>query len=359
VIARSRQGTALLVVGLLLLGALVAVLVGVTRASATPSPQPLLPLSRGQLLVSAGRPPQWLPVSGRPLTVTLFSRPSRARPSHSLNAYLALQPVTRSCAGSAARDRVRPLHEIASLYSPLNLLSRGHSPFAPRGGAPSGVYVAGVRDLILPQRGAVRVCVWLGRTARASHLGLRQDMPLLNGLFAASVSALPSAARGGGGAYTASVFSASSPVRLSATTSACGRTLRDGPTTVPGGAPGSDAISFGAASCATDTSRFAFSTTGGRPLGTLSFSLAQAEASPPQVAAGGSGCELDPVTVTRLATATAYVQAVGCSVGRLLVQPFQRGIPRGAVVEAQVDGGLAEIAPRGTAVDLVLNGRPG
>lgn len=355
---RSRKGTALLVGGLLLFGALAGGLASVTSASATPSPQPLLPLARGHLLVSLGRPPQWLPVSGHPLTVTLFSGRPRSRATRGMNAYLALQPVNRGCAGSAARDHRRPLREIAGLYSPLNLVSRRRSLFAPRGGAARDVYAGEVRDVIVRQRRAVRVCVWLGATTGRSRLALRQDVPLLNGLFAASISALPSAARGGGGAYTASVFSASSAIRFSAVTSACGHTLRDGPIRVGPGTPGSDSISFGPGSCNPDATQFRFSGPGGRSLGSVPFTIAQAEASPPAVATLGRGCELDPVAVTRLASATAYVQAVGCTVGRELLQPFQRGLPRGAVVEAQVDGGLADIAPRGTAVDLVLNGRP-
>ena len=78
---------------------------------------------------------------------------------------------------------------------------------------------------------------------------------------------------------------------------------------------------------------------------------------PPVVQHAGA-CELDPVTGTPLADAEQYVQADGCAVADVLVAPTQSGIPRGSVIDAQVDGGIAEVAPAGGAVDLVIAGRP-
>lgn len=316
---------------------------------------PLIPLARGHLQVSLGDPPQWLPVSGRPLDLTLFSGRPSGRDSGALNAYLALQRPTRSCAPSAKRGHYT--REIKSFYAGANQLAREQSPFAPSGGAAAGDYAATLSGIVVGQRGTTRVCVWLARVASQRGLAAVQDVPLLNGVFAASVSALPTAfGAARPSAYTLNAVQVARGFGYTAVTSSCGRQYTDARRSAADGELATESISFGSSACAGDGTQFTFTTPSGRTFGALGYTVSQAQTAPPQVASLGA-CELDGLTVSSPTSASEYVQAVGCEVGRLLVSPYQRGVPRGAVLEAQVDGGVAALAPRGTAVDLVLNGR--
>jgi hypothetical protein len=339
------------------LAAFVVVLAGAAGpavAQPLPAYQTLLPLARGHLLVSIGTPPQWLPERGVSTSLTLFSGVPAGRGAARDTAYLALQNAGRRCARTPARDRVT-LMTIPSYYASANLISSEKgSPFA---GAPSGDYAVTLPSIVVQQRGSTRVCVWLAPRPKARGLVLSQRIRLLNGLFAASVSAVPSASTGIGGAYTLDAIDVGRVFSYAATTLQCGVHYADASGTVADGQLATESIAIETNPCAGDGSTFAFTLAGGRPLATLAYAEAQAVAAPPQATSIG-GCELDPVAITPLASAIAYVQAVGCSVRRLLVAPYNAGLPRGAVIEAQVDGGLAEVAPRGTAIDLELNGRP-
>ena len=137
-------------------------------------------------------------------------------------------------------------------------------------------------------------------------------------------------------------------------TASCASTRSDRSRAVAADALVSDSISFLGAACPNDQSTFTFAA-GATSIGSLTYSEAEATASPPYVASLG-GCELDPITGTALASAERYITADGCVDGRVLTAPFQAGIERGAVLEAQVDGGIAEAAPQGTAIDFVING---
>lgn len=336
-----------------LLALVVACLAAVPAGASAIATHSLLPLGRGHLQVLLGDLSEWRPVSGQPLSLTVFSGRPRAHDAAALNAYVALRSTARSCTASAAAAHARPLHPLGHLYSRSHLVNRG-SVFAPNGGT-RGVYAVSQPRVLVRTSRMVRVCVWLARTPRQRGLALTQDVPLLNGLFAASVSALPSAAAGAGQAYTLDAVDVARSFRFTVTSTRCGTAAGDGTTTVGDGTLGTETVSFSGA-CPSDGSLFSFSTPFGRSLGSISYGVAQALAAPPQVAALG-GCELNPLAVVPLGTALQYVAAVGCTVRRVLVAPFQRGLPRGAVLEAQIDGGTAEAAPRGTAVDLVVNGR--
>jgi hypothetical protein len=329
-------------------------LVPALPAAAAPRTQPLLPLARGQVDVSLGTPPEWRPESGRPLTLTLFAgRPAASSAAARRdNGYVALQPVARGCARSAAADGIRPLHVIRALYSGGRLISVRGSLFAPAGGAAPGDYEADLPGVVVRQHGAVRVCVWIARSPRRGGLAGRQDLPLLDGLFAASVAVLP-----GGPAreYSLSAVDVGREFRYTTVTHACGRTTTEAPLGVEDGGLGAESVSYSARACPGDGSVFSF-TSGGRSLGSLTYTVQQAAAAPPAIAALG-GCELGPVDGAPPEFAIRYVQAAGCTVARVLTQPYSPDVPRGHVVEAQVDGGVAEVAPSATAVDLVVNGR--
>jgi hypothetical protein len=68
------------------------------------------------------------------------------------------------------------------------------------------------------------------------------------------------------------------------------------------------------------------------------------------------GCDLNGVGGLSLGDARRYVSAVGCRVARVLTAPHSSTVPRGDATAAQVDGGIAPVAPPGTSVDLVVNG---
>ncbi len=316
---------------------------------------PLLPFARGQLVVSLGDPPSWQPVAGEPLTVTLFSGRPGSRRAAALNAYIGFQSVDRGCPSAATGDRGHLL-TVDGYYHSQDRVT-GSSSFTPGGGAAAGDYEASIPDVVVHGARTVRACVWLSSSPRRRTRATVQDVPLLTGLFAASVANVPSAVKGSGDAYTLNAVYVARRFAYSVATLECGKRYRSATRQVAPGALATESVSFLASPCASDTSQINFSAAGQRSLGALSYSPAQATTVPPTVTALGA-CELDPVTVTHLADAVAYVQADGCSVGNLLAAPFRSGIPRGAVIEAQVDGGIAEVAPKGTAVDLVLNGRP-
>jgi hypothetical protein len=330
------------------------VLLAAGPAEAQPPYKPLLPLARGQLLVSLGTAPQWLPESGVTTELTLFSGAPMVRNAAADNAYIALQNAGRPCAVSPARAP-QPLLVIPSFYAPANLISsQRHSPFA---GAQAGDYAVTLPSVVVHQHGRTRACVWLAQKPRSHGLDLSQSIRLLNGLFAASVSAIPSASTGIGGAYTLDAIDVGTPFSFAVTTLQCGVHSQDASGQVGDGRLATESIAIETNPCAGDGSTFSFAGAGGRALATLTYTITQATAAPPQIATAGA-CELDPVAAISLTTAYQYIQAVGCRVGRLLLAPYTSALPHGAVVGAQIDGGLAEIAPRGSAVDLVLNGRP-
>lgn len=312
--------------GALLTGALA--LAALTAAPASGRVRPLLSLSPGNVLVSLGPASEWLPVGGSPTDLTLRAgRPAAAHPLR-LNAYVAFRQPSRSCPASAPGHTLTINH----LYAPANFTEHHYEVTLP--------------NVDVRQRGSTLACVWLGPRRRHSRLAAGQIIPLLNGLFAASVSAL-----GPDSAYTLEAMRVSRAFRYRASSTVCGRTYRDPVRTIAADEVGVEAVSYGADSCIGDGSRFTFTTIGARPLGALTYTVRQ-----PAISALG-GCELDPVTGAALSQAEAYVRADGCSVKQTLAARFRAGTRRHSVVEALVDGGVAEIAPRGTAVDLVVNGR--
>ena len=329
------------------------VLLAAARADAQPSFKPLLPLARGQLLVSIGTPPQWLPESGTTTELTLFSGAPGVRGATADSAYIALQNAGRRCAVSPAGSH-ESLLVIPSFYAQANLISsQRHSPFA---GAHAGDYAVTLPSVVVHQRKRTRACVWLAQQPRSHGLDLSQSIRLLNGMFAASVSALPSASTGIGGGYTLNAIDVATPFSYAVTTLQCGVRSEDASGRVGDGQLATESVALETNPCAGDGSTFSFASAG-RTLATLTYTIAQATAAPPQVATVGA-CELDPVAATSLTAASQYVEAVGCRVGRLLLAPYSAALPRGAVIEAQINGGLAEVAPRGATVDLELNGRP-
>jgi hypothetical protein len=346
-----RRGLSLLFVTV----AALAVTAGIAAAKRPHQPptRSLLPLGRGQVVVSLGDPPQWLPLSGEPTYATVFAGRPRAPHAGAGNLYIAFQSPGRLCARSVSGDHARPL--LASGYfRAADLVSRQQSPFAPDGGAAAGVYEQTLGPFTLHQSAATRACVWLGSSERSSALIASQLVPLLNRTFAASVSNLPQPGAGGT-AYTMNAV-AGRGFTYSARTTACGRTASDTSQAVPAGTPASEAIAADPSPCPGDGTSFNFDA-GGQSLGSLNYTVAQAQGAVPFVLRAG-GCELDAVDQTPLSDAVQYVQQDGCRLGNLLVSPFRRGLPRGVVIEAEVDGGIADLAPSGTTVDLVLNGKP-
>jgi hypothetical protein len=319
-------------------------------AHAQQATHPLLPLGRGEVIVTLGDPPQWLPVSGTATGLTVFSGRAAGGASRD-TAFVAVQRASRSCAGTPAGGHAQ--FSIPDFYSADHLVSRG-SLYAPDGGAAPGDYGVTLTGVVLHETSKVRICTWLAHKASDRGLVSDEEVPLLNGLFAAAVSAGPSAAAGAGDSYTLNAVDVGRTFTYSIATDQCGTDSTDSET-VPDGELGTESIAYGAQSCATDGSTVTFTRVDGGSLGTIGYTVADALEAPPEVI-GLGGCELDGLTVTSVTVASQYVSDVGCSVGRLLVSPYQSGIPRGAVIEAQVDGGVAEVAPKGTTVDLVLNG---
>jgi hypothetical protein len=350
---------------------------GATAAAQPPTVKPLLPLARGGLLLSLGQPPAWQPVTGQPLTVTLFSGRPAVTPTTGLNAYIGLQSVVSACPASPRTEHGRLL-TIDNYYQSADLLAPT-SLFAPGGGAQAGDYQAAIPNIALAGGDQLRACLWIGRNRRLrphrrGHGKKRheplppgrivpgkmvdgpitQDIPLLDGLFAASVSDVPSAGAAQRATYTLDAAAVTRSFSYTVRTSQCGKTTAAPALQVAAGTLASEVVAVPGATCRGDGSQFAF-TVAGASLGSIAYGPAQAEASPPTVIALG-GCELDPVVGASVTAASRYVESDGCTVGNLLAAPFQAGLPRGAVIEAQVDGGVAELAPNGTRVDLVLNG---
>jgi hypothetical protein len=201
----------------------------------------------------------------------------------------------------------------------------------------------------------VRACVWLASSPTTSTRPVVQEIPLLNGLFAASVAALPTAQAGPPSSYSVDAVDVQKPFSYGVATTVCGVTTRDPRQQVAVGEPASDSVTIGSGNCPADASTFSFFASGGHSLGRLTYTVADASTSPPLVAHAGA-CDLNSVAGTTLTAAQTYVVAVGCRVGRLLKAPYDKALPRGYVTEAQIDGGIAQIAPRGTKVDLVLDG---
>jgi hypothetical protein len=345
-----------------LLTAITVCLAGLATASAAAAQvktTALLPLARGHFQVSLGDSPQWLPVSGQELTLTLFS--GRPRVGSADAAFIGLQSARHGCAATPAK--VRPLYEIPHYYESAHLLARQSSPFAPDGGTAAGDYQASVNGITVHQSGSVRVCVWLSTSSRshARDLAATLTLPLLNSTFAASVSNLPQASGSNSlsdsGGYTLDAFSGADSFSYSAATTNCGTTANDPSQSADGGDLATETISLSPSPCAGDGTRFTFRRAGGGMLGTFDYTVAEATAAPLVVGHLGA-CELDPVSGVPVSVAAQYVVADGCRVAEEQVSPYRSGTPHGTVLEAAVDGGVADLAPRGTAVDLIINGRP-
>lgn len=308
----------------------------------------LLPLARGQLAVLLGQSGEWQPEAGVPETVTVIGGAPTATHAGSLTGYVALQASEHDCAASPAADHAALL-SIPRFYSPADLVTAG-SPLAPGGGA-HGVYAAAIDAGVLGEHGSVRACVWLARSAdeRTSHLS--ETMPLLNGLVAAAV--FPNSVPADGYSLDAGAVGTSFGYQIES--SVCGRLSTKPRVRVAADEEASDSVSVGSLNCPTDGSRFTFFDAAGSAVGVIGYTDAEALAAAPPIEHFG-GCELDGLTGLSVAAARRFVTAVGCHAGRVLTAPFDGAVSRGHVTEAQVDGGVAPLAPPGTTVDLVTDG---
>jgi hypothetical protein len=246
--------------------------------------------------------------------------------------------------------------------------------FAPNRGAAASTHIESVSDVVVPERGKAHACIWLARTIGAAlkpsaHKGRRRKakvkppkrslvatltVPLLNNTFAASVSNL-SGASGSAAGVDMYAIDGGHAFRYSASSTQCDVTSADAATTVAAGTPGSESLSIGTSPCTSDATTFQFSAGGGTR--TLTYPIADAFSNP-VTSVGTGACELDPLTGATLLNAEAYLTAVGCTVAAVQVTPVQKSLPRGEVSWASVDGGIAELAPKGSAVTLVVNGTP-
>jgi hypothetical protein len=379
----SKRRTAGVMTGVALAAAALIVALGAVAAARSTrhiKTVALLSLSRGSFEVSLGDPPQWLPLSGTAQTLTLLAG-APARPGYALaNAYVGFQSPSTGCADTPATS--------AATYTTLSrFFSSAHTGshagmYAPSGGASRSSYIASAADVVVHQSGSTRACIWVAdnigasrtvTTVRTVTTGKKHKkrkrtkvikaprslvsslvLPLLNRTFAASVSNLSGATPGSGG-FSMFAIDGGHSFRYRVATLQCSRLSDDGTATIAAGTPASEAISISASPCSTDASTFTFA--GADIHHSLSFPIADATTSPPLTVKLGD-CELDPLTGTTLAAAEQYLAADGCQLGQIEISPYQKTEGRGAVAWAAVDGGVAELAPTGTTVDLVLNGNP-
>jgi hypothetical protein len=312
----------------------------------------LLPLAPGQLTVLLGQSGEWQPQSGTPLTLTLLAGPSRARKPLTLSAYVALQPAGKACGRSPKADH-EPLLDLGTIYSPQTLVNGQGSPLAPSGGADPQVHATAVPGVIVNASGTVRSCTWLDTSISKRAAATTQDIPLLNGTFAAAVWATREAGAPSG--YTLDAMSVGNGFQYAVTSEFCGQTSTGTQSRVAAGQDASYQVSISSIDCPIDGTTFTFSGPGGSSLGSIPYTSVDAGTSPPRIGHAG-GCDLNGVAGLSVSDARHYVSTVGCSVRRVLTAPFSSTAPRGAVTEAQVDGGIAAVAPAGTSVDLVVNG---
>jgi hypothetical protein len=331
--------------------ALLAVLIA-TAAASTAGATQLLPLARGQLRVLLGPSGEWQPQAGLPLTLTLLAGPPRTRHAQSLRAFVAIQPVGQSCARSPAGDHHRLL-DLGAIYRDGTLVANQSSPLAPLGGATRGVHAASVNGVELSGKASsVLACTWLDTTARKPARATAQQIPLLGGLFAAAVWAAGTPAS----AYSLDALSVGNGFAYQTSSEFCGRTSNGPQASVPAGHEAALQVSITSIDCPVDGSTFTFVGPGGTALGTIQYTLTNANAVPAVIGHAGA-CDLAGVAGMSVAAARRYVATVGCSVGRVLTAPADGALARGTVTAAQVDGGIAPIAPDGTKVDLVTDGR--
>jgi hypothetical protein len=313
----------------------------------------LLPLHSGQLTVLLGDSGQWQPQTGTPLTLTLLAGPPRSRRAAGLTAYVALQPTSRACPASPAAEHA-PVLDIGTIYSSSTLVGAGNA-LAPNGGASPGVHAVAVGGIVIGgSTHAITACTWLDTKPKKRAPAATQKIPLLNGLFAASVWA--SAGAGGTvSGYTLDAQSVGTAFSYSLSSVLCGATTTSQQGRFTAGQEASYQVSISSIDCPTDGSTFTFSGPGGASLGSIPYTITDAHASPATIAHVG-GCDLNGVDGLSLADARRYTAAVGCRVARVLTGPHSNTLPRGGVTGAQVDGGTAPVAPAGTSVDLVVNG---
>jgi hypothetical protein len=379
----GSQYTRKVIAGLMVVAAGAATGVGALSAAAGAHTSrqvktaPILSLAPGALEISLGEAPAWLPLSHTAQTLTLISgAPTVAHPGRD-NAYVGFVAANATCAPNPSASR-RPYYELPDFYAAADSAATHAGVFAPDGGAPATTYLASIHDVVITQSTGVRACIWLApgdgavvtpkptHTSKHKHkrrrkklrpvrsLAATQLVPLLNNTFAASVSNLSGATPGNGG-YTMYAMDGGRPFSFRVSTSQCGRTSNDPSQAVPAGTPASETVSISTSPCTMDESTFTF--TGGGESRAILYPITDALAAP-AVSLGLSGCELDPLTGVTLTAAEQYLTSVGCTLGQVEVTPYVRTLPRGAVSWASVDGGVAELAPAQTVVDLVLNGKP-
>lgn len=95
----------------------------------------------------------------------------------------------------------------------------------------------------------------------------------------------------------------------------------------------------------------------GQALGTLGYSFAEAATSKPTKSLGACFLEGGAFNV---AEATAFVNAVGCHVRSVINRPSPPTQPwqPGEVYDYEQNGGRVELAPKGSAIDLIVNSAP-
>ena len=344
--ARTRGAAAWLAV----LAGLVLPALALLAAPAGALAAKLLPLRPGELTVLLGQSGEWQPQSGSPLTLTLLAGPARSRRDLGLTAFVALQPTSKACAASPAADRGAAV-DMGPIYSSATVVGPGN-PLAPDGGAARDVHAASVGGIVVGVTGhSVKACTWLDSSATQRARATAQEIPLLNGLFAAAV--WPTPAGGAVAGYALDAESVGNAFSYDLSAAFCGTN-----STTHGGhfASGDEAsyqVSISSIDCPTDGSDFSFSGPGGSSLGSISYTVSDAHSA---TIGHLGGCDLDGVGGLSLGSARHYVAAVGCHVARVLTAPYSSTVPRGGVTAAQVDGGIAPVAPSGTAVDLIVNG---
>ena len=316
----------------------------------------------------------WSAVADHPASVQVSARPAdHPRPGTLRRVFVRWKRPSRRCGRSYARDsgRIVSYPDLRPSAARLRPDPRGMLGLV----RPSGNVIVGTEDQRLyrwrtPQ--TVRFCVWLGRRASTRIRPVTQDVRFHGTLFGATVARLGSIPLEGGEVGYAAGASATFPFHWTQTPSihdlACTRPSSEDVTVEPstGIYGGMGFEDFGGPFCPVETLTFSPLAAGMANLTAGSLSFTQAESVMPHGQAPvrhlGNGCDFDASVLRNRDEAQAYVQAVGCQVGRLifhsrpntplLLEPKPRS---GEVYAYSVHGALAYLVPRGSRVDLLID----
>jgi hypothetical protein len=301
-------------------------------------------LAPGRAEVSVGNHGLYYPRTSWPLHVDVRLQP-RAGQRGLMRVGVRFQSPRARCARSFARDRGTSLGRVR-LISRADGLLRFRTQHAHTWRQP----------------GRVRFCVWPGRDRP-----IAQDVRFFGRLFGAAMS--PDRFRTG----FRNTVASSVPFRDIAERRSGDQACRSAPETFdfvpPQYAPplflADGANNYVGCHDATDLRTYTLlAQPGGQalvdPQGTLAYTLRDAHR---HVVRHLGACVFEPEQDNRrVADAVAYVNAVGCRLGRRIAIPrapdeFLRPAP-GAVYGYSVHGGQAVLVPRGTAVDIIINRPP-